>query len=244
MTGYKTITSKLAAQLDADLMGPKINFTLQQLMELAGLSVAETVQKEFPKNVEKNILVLAGPGNNGGDGLVCARHLKLFGFKPIVFYPVQSKRTEFYSQLVDQLKFFNVPLIDNSNSQEWLKYLDPNKTLCIIDALFGFSFKPPLREPFTTIIEMITEVQDEIPVVAVDVPSGWDVDNGPPKDNTKALDPKILVSLTVPKPCSAFLHKNSSKHYVGGRFIPKDFANKFGFEPFPYNATDQVLQLD
>ncbi len=50
-------------------------------MELAGLSVATAIAKTYqPLNNESNtsVLVCCGPGNNGGDGLVAARHLKLF----------------------------------------------------------------------------------------------------------------------------------------------------------------------
>ena len=55
-------------------------FTLDQLMELAGLSVATSIAKSYTEQSYKNrlILVVCGPGNNGGDGLVAARHLKLF----------------------------------------------------------------------------------------------------------------------------------------------------------------------
>lgn len=49
-------------------------FSVDQLMELAGLSCAHAVALSYDKG---KVLVLSGPGNNGGDGLVCARHLKL-----------------------------------------------------------------------------------------------------------------------------------------------------------------------
>ena len=63
-------------KLDKQLMGP-LGFSVDQLMELAGLSVACAVAAEAPAN--SRVLVLAGPGNNGGDGLVAARHLHHFG---------------------------------------------------------------------------------------------------------------------------------------------------------------------
>jgi len=50
-------------------------------MELAGLSCATAIAETYPKNNLKfdgKVLVISGPGNNGGDGLVCARHLKMF----------------------------------------------------------------------------------------------------------------------------------------------------------------------
>lgn len=83
MSTLKVVSSKLAAEIDKELMGPQIGFTLQQLMELAGFSVAQAVCRQFPLRGKtetekgKHVFVIAGPGNNGGDGLVCARHLKL-----------------------------------------------------------------------------------------------------------------------------------------------------------------------
>ena len=66
-------------------------YSLDQLMELAGLSVACAVAETFPSPAYTRVLVLAGPGNNGGDGLVAARHLVHFGYAPTVCYP---KRTD------------------------------------------------------------------------------------------------------------------------------------------------------
>lgn len=61
-------------------MGP-LGFSVDQLMELAGLSVACSLAAEYPCSSHPRVLVLAGPGNNGGDGLVAARHLHHFGYK-------------------------------------------------------------------------------------------------------------------------------------------------------------------
>ena len=80
-TGY--LDAESAANLDKELMSTP-GFTLEQLMELAGLSVAEavyTVMEESTSSKPLKILVICGPGNNGGDGLVAARHLVLFGYE-------------------------------------------------------------------------------------------------------------------------------------------------------------------
>lgn len=127
------------------------------------------------------------------------------------------------------------------DNDRWLEYLKPEKTVCIVDAIFGFSFKPPMREPFGKIVSKLHELENAIPIVSVDIPTGWDVDEGPITENY--MNPSVLVSLTVPKPCSSFINPEKTTHYVGGRFIPQEFANKFGFEPFDYQDDDQILKL-
>jgi len=86
----KAISAKDAAALDRDLMDVG-GFSLDQLMELAGLSVSQAVYKVHPPSAGRRILVVCGPGNNGGDGLVAARHLVHYGYTPSVYYPKQGK---------------------------------------------------------------------------------------------------------------------------------------------------------
>ena len=69
-----------AINVDLELFN-KYKFSVSQLMELAGLSCAQAVSHCYPASGQ-SVLVLCGPGNNGGDGLVMARHLQLLGYKP------------------------------------------------------------------------------------------------------------------------------------------------------------------
>lgn len=198
-------------------------------MELAGLSVAQAVYKIQPPSDGKNkVLVVAGPGNNGGDGLVAARHLRLLGYAPSVYYPKKSKGPLFEG-LQTQLHNLDIPFIDDISSA----YHDTDQ---VIDALFGFSFKPPVREPFPLVLELLKS--DSKPVISVDIPSGWDVDHGPLDGDT--FMPTALVSLTAPKPAAKFFTK---RHFVGGRFISKKFADKYGFDIPSYHGLDQVAEL-
>ena len=75
-----------AKAVDEQLMGP-LGFSVDQLMELAGLSVASSILAEYPPSKFVRILIVAGPGNNGGDGLVAARHLYHFGYKNVQARP-------------------------------------------------------------------------------------------------------------------------------------------------------------
>jgi hypothetical protein len=75
------------AQIDEELMNTAGAFSLDQLMELAGLACAQTLAKVYHKEKYSRVLVCCGPGNQGGDGLVAARHLGMFGYKPVIYMP-------------------------------------------------------------------------------------------------------------------------------------------------------------
>ena len=90
----------------------------------------------------------------------------------------------------------------------------------VLDAIFGFSFKPPVRAPFDVALPLIACAG--LPIVSVDIPSGWDVERG---DAAAAelgvvpvLHPGVLVSLTAPK---EGVRKFTGRHFLGGRFVPK-----------------------
>lgn len=70
--------------------------------------------------------------------------------------------------------------------------LTVTKYRLIVDGVFGFSFKPPVRETFKDIIDRMTET--DVPVVSIDIPSGWNVVTGPEGENS--IKPFMLISLT------------------------------------------------
>ncbi|EEQ37598.1 putative NAD(P)H-hydrate epimerase [Clavispora lusitaniae] len=238
---FKTLSSKAAAQLDQELMSTG-SFSIDQLMELAGLAVAKSIYKQYPpQNSKSKVLVLVGPGNNGGDGLVCARHLKLWrSYEPVIFYPKRPKK-DLYINLMKQLNDLGVQEI--STLEEVKNLLQGSSVSVIIDALFGFSFKPPIREPFDDLISYLSSHSSEIaPVVSIDIPSGWDVDEGPLDTDIKA---SMLVSLTAPKPCALKFAKQGKPHYLGGRFINDNVASKYDIVDLiaKYKEDELVVKL-
>lgn len=79
------------------------------------------------------------------------------------------------------------------------------------------------------------------PVLAVDAPSSWDIEQGPPKDGPGSrFMPEYLISLTAPKPCVKFY---KGRHFVGGRFLTKDIAGKYGLDLPRYQGIDQVVEV-
>lgn len=84
----------------------------------------------------------------------------------------------------------------------------------ILDAIFGFSFKPPVRAPFDAALSLISS--SGLPIVSVDIPSGWDVEKG--NAAGVGLKPDVLVSLTAPKEGA---REFKGRHFLGGRFVTK-----------------------
>eukprot|EP00956_Cyclotella_meneghiniana_P010149 scaffold13986_cov58-Cyclotella_meneghiniana.AAC.3 len=243
-TGY--LNAKDAASLDAELMSTP-GFSLEQLMELAGLAVAEAVYSISQESVtvfdndtdndttkKHRVLLVCGPGNNGGDGLVAARHLVHFGLQADIVYPKPSSKQHFIN-LIKQCRDMGIPITDEVPTID----AADNKYDIIVDAIFGFSFdsKSTIREPFASSIGDMIQLQKEYntPMISVDVPSGWDVDGG---DLTGMnFKPDVLISLTAPKLSAK---KFRGRHFVGGRFLPPEIAKKYGIQMPSYPGVSQM----
>ena len=229
----KHLAQEEAINVDLELFN-KYKFSVSQLMELAGLSCAQAVSHCYPASGQ-SVLVLCGPGNNGGDGLVMARHLQLLGYQPTIFYPKRTDK-ELYKDLVVQAELSDIPFIESLPSSEELS----TTYGILVDCLFGFSFKPPVRPQFSPILDTLSKTN--LPLVSVDIPSGWDVETGPPTDGvTPALTPDLLVSLTAPKKCAKYF--TGRHHYLGGRFVPQQLAEKYQLDLPAYPGTQLCVQL-
>jgi NAD(P)H-hydrate epimerase len=163
---------------------------------------------------------------------VAARHLHHFGYKPTIYYPKPSK-PELFVRLQTQLKSLSISFTDDFHSS--LKATD-----LIIDAIFGFSFKPPVREPFPSVIEALAETSK--PVLSVDSPSCWHIEQGPPKEGELGAKfmPPYLISLTAPKPSVKFY---KGTHFVGGRFLSEEMAQKYELMVPDYQGVDQIVEV-
>ncbi|KAJ3195620.1 NAD(P)H-hydrate epimerase [Irineochytrium annulatum] len=199
-------------------------------MELAGLSCAQVVTKVYPASTHPRVLVVAGPGNNGGDALVAARHLTHFGYTARVLYPKRPQQPLFVG-LVTQLRHLGVPFVDDA-SVEVVAGSD-----VILDGIFGFSFSGDVRAPFDGIIKSLREAK--APIISIDIPSGWDVEKG--NVTGDGLEPEALISLTAPKLCARFF--NGAYHYVGGRFVPRQMEKELGLKIPAYQDTDQCVVI-
>lgn len=229
----KFLNQDEAINIDVELFN-EYKYSVDQLMELAGLSCAVAITKCFPLDQcgSRSTLICCGPGNNGGDGLVCARHLKLFYYNPVVYYPKQTNK-ELYHNLTHQCKSMNIPILQSLPEPGNFE----NEYGLIVDALFGFSFKPPIRSDFLPVIDLLKSTS--LPIASVDIPSGWNVETGEPEEG--GIKPELLISLTAPKKCAqSFKGKH---HYLGGRFVPPLLAEKYQLNLPKYPGTDCVVSL-
>jgi len=233
------ISASQAAEIDAKLMGPEYGFTLDQLMELAGLSVAAAVREVYPPDTHRKALCVCGPGNNGGDGLVAARHLFHFGYDVEVCYPKRSGREAIYGRLVTQLETLRVPFVDVSSLIDAGSL--QKKYDVALDGVFGFSFAGSPRAPFDALLGLLSPNSDPPPIVAIDVPSGWSVDEGDVSVSKSGVRPETLVSLTAPKLGSRTFA--GAHHFVGGRFVPPRLATEYGLVLPRYEGANQIARV-
>ena len=202
-------------------------------------------------------LLRATAGNNGGDGLVAARHLKQWGWKPTVVYPKRG-RAELFQRLVKQLEWNEIEVRKDCKVATGAK--GDALVDVVVDCVFGFSFKPEggVRAPFDTVLRDMRELGR--PIISCDIPSGWHVETGRPSgEDALYVEPSTLVSLTAPKMCARYLdgqgvgrdgngddEREGKRHYLGGRFVHAALASKFGFDLGSYPALNsaQIVRID
>ena len=144
--------------------------------------------------------------------------------------------------MINQCKNLEIPIIEEiPNNIE--KDFDQ-----ILDSIFGFSFKGNIRPPFDRVIDVrnyqnlkliyfqrISE--SNLPITSVDIPSGWDVEQGPKEGCIR--DPDVLISLTAPKLCSKYF--KGSRHFIGGRFVPTEMKKELNLPNYKNN--ENILEL-
>lgn len=165
------------------------------LMENAGSAVARFVLREFPD--QRRIAVLCGKGNNGGDGFVAARLLADAGRAVTVMLlgdPADLKGDA--KAMHDKLPRPALLVKDSAAlDRQPARSLLENSEL-LLDAVVGTGFQPPLRGIAAALAERINRL--EAPVVAVDLPSGWDADSRQASVDG-AFRADAVVTFTAPK---------------------------------------------
>ena len=167
--------------------GHQMGFLRKFMMENAGAAAVKRLVEKFDVN-SKNILVFAGLGNNGGDGLVIARHLSGYGSNVTVFLlgepdNIRSEECSWNWNLLEKMK--SVKLLTGGN----LDHLNNLEFDIIIDGILGTGIAGEIREPHSSAITFINKSNEF--KLAVDVPSGVDPDTG------NKNSPHVIADITV-----------------------------------------------
>ena len=168
------------------------------LMERAGLETARYIRRRFAPLFGAPVVVLVGPGNNGGDGLVVARHLHRWGAS-VTVYICRDRRAP--DPKLDIVNSLGVPVIaasDDDGLAQLRRLLDTAHV--VVDAVLGIGRIRPLEGTVRDILLLIAEVKARRPdmtTIAVDVPSGMDADSGSADPACPAVD--ITLAMGYPK---------------------------------------------
>ncbi len=139
-----------------------------QLMERAGEAAADLARSLLGENAT-NVLVLAGPGNNGGDAYVVARILKRWFYHVDVVALNQPKRDD--SEAAEAFAMWR-----DAGGEIHATIPDGVRYDLIVDGLFGIGLTREITGPYRALVEQAIELS--VPVLALDIPSGLDSDTG------------------------------------------------------------------
>lgn len=176
------------------------------LMENAGEAVAWFCRERYPG---LSVVVLCGKGNNGGDGAVAARLLA----------ELQTRVRVVLLGALEEARGAAASALERAKATEGLEFIEANdewtlsKAIAdadlIVDAVVGTGFKPPLRGLAAAARDLIAKV--DRPVVAVDLPSGWDADStaqtsADANGVAQAFRADAVVTFVAPKMAHVFGH--------------------------------------
>lgn len=179
------------------------------LMERAALAVRDEVLNAFPLNLQ-NIVVVAGSGNNGGDGLDVARLLHIAGVKVTILNVGNPDHASNEHQVQDRIcQYYKIPQTSDLNVLK--------DASLIVDALFGIGIDRPVEGNYATAIEAINN--SDAVVVAVDMPSGINIDTG--EVMGVAVNATATVTFVVNK---VGLTKSAGKKHAGRVVVASDMG--------------------
>ncbi len=205
------------------------------LMENAGRSVAQAINEHYPDRLQQGLIVLAGKGNNGGDGYVIARCLLDRGWSASVFVLAERQAIQGDAAVhLEALEKCGGQIHYCHDEAELLEALNPYASPgVVVDALFGTGLAKPIKGYYATAVAWLN--QQSAPIVAVDIPSGVDASSG------RVFDPCVEADLTV----TFAFPKIGQLSHPGAAFIGELLTVDIGIPGcVSMNVTSDVLCVD
>lgn len=166
------------------------------LMENAGRQIAD-VARDMVREAGDRVVILAGKGNNGGDGFVVARHLTLDGVHARVFLLGQAEDVSGDAgtnlAILEALGIEVAEVPDDPSAAAEMLTPALAEADVVVDALLGTGARGEIREPYATAIQAINGA-GAAGVLAIDIPSGLECDSGRPLGPTVRADRTVTMA--------------------------------------------------
>jgi NAD(P)H-hydrate epimerase len=204
------------AMTGADRRAQALGVTEERLMEHAGTAVAAAVRAlavDTGRWDAGPIVIMCGPGNNGGDGYVAARRLALAGARVVVAVVATEARPRNAASARNWDRIARDPGITKVQIPTARDVAVLGHGLegaaVIVDALLGTGVSGPLRDPIRSAVELVNRTRaGGVPVVAVDTPTAVDLSSGEPSDPAVRAD----LTVTFHRPKTGLLTRRGAAH--------------------------------
>ncbi len=175
-----------------------------ELMRAASRAVAAFARRQFPE--ARRVTVLCGRGNNGGDGMMAARLLAEAGLEVTTLLLGAAEQLSGDAALA--WSELNHPARGGvhavTNAKELARHSGALEADLIVDAVLGTGFKPPLKGLALAALEWLRSGGARVPVLAVDLPSGWPADETAASVGEDCFPADAAITFTAPKPAHVF----------------------------------------
>jgi len=219
------------------LMVDELGISLEQMMENAGRALAELARRMLRDLPGRRIMVLVGPGGNGGGVLVAARRLAIWGAE--VSVALASPAAQMHPVPAHQFAIVGGMGIEVFEPQAPLP--DIARSALVLDGVFGYSLAGAPRGHSAELIMAANE--SHVPILALDVPSGLSADTGEPFEPT--IRAHQTLTLALPK---IGLLVPRARPYVGELFVadisvPAQLYRRLGLAVGPIFAAGDILSV-
>ncbi len=206
----KVVTAEEMRMIDSETI-KRYGVSGAVFMERAGRVVARKIKELFEP---QKVTILSGIGNNGGDGIACARHLHKWGWNVKVFVLARSEK----DLSVDCFKQYKIAKKDNVKIEFKTNINEKDlSSAIVVDALFGTGLNKDVKPPFDKTISLLNKMN--LPVVSVDIASGVSSDTG------QIMGEAVIAYYTV----TFGLPKRGQFLYPGAEHAGKLFVEDIGF---------------
>jgi len=231
--GIVYVTSDEMRRID-DVIIREFQVDVLMLMENAGRATAIMgLQMLQGRTIGKRVACLVGGGNNGGDGMVAARHLANWGANvEMIVGTIKDRMKNVPLGQLHILEKMGIPILSTH-------YILRDYDL-LIDSLIGYGLEDNPRDRIATIIKDANA--SGRPILALDVPSGMNATTG------EAYDPciKATATLTLALPKTGFLAREASL-YLGDLYLADISIPRMAYESFgqqkPLFQKDTLLKI-